>query len=350
MAKKSKLLKKYRRYSLYTLVVLATIAAATGLYVVFRAEAASPPVSGGYYQVTAPGTAFKSDATCSAEVLGRNNPWEPRPQNYTANHTINPNPQLLAKDTPDWNSTWNNTYTTRVTGNFQGTTDQILQWVACKWGWGDDLLRAEAIQESNWIQAGTGDNEPRSNGHCPYDISGDPCPTSYGILQTKWYYHPPITAVGGTVTSSSDPSSSYPWIRTSTAFEADYFGAFIRGCYDGHSTYFGSAARGNIWGCIQAWYDGGSPFLSGGGSYSSSVQNYYNSKPWLSNSGTWADQSGTITPKTGDVNGDGRVNATDLSILASHYNQGGSSSQGDLNGDGVINVFDLSILASHWGT
>ena len=39
-----------------------------------HAAAVSPPPSGGYYQLTAAGTSFKDEATCAAEVLGRNNP------------------------------------------------------------------------------------------------------------------------------------------------------------------------------------------------------------------------------------------------------------------------------------
>ena len=29
----------------------------------------------------------------------------------------------------------------RVTGNFTGTTDMILQWAACKWGIDEDIVR-----------------------------------------------------------------------------------------------------------------------------------------------------------------------------------------------------------------
>ena len=33
-----------------------------------------------------------------------------------------------------------------------GTTDEIFQWAACKWGVPDDLLRAVAVRESTWHQ------------------------------------------------------------------------------------------------------------------------------------------------------------------------------------------------------
>jgi chitodextrinase len=52
---------------------------------------------------------------------------------------------------------------------------------------------------------------------------------------------------------------------------------------------------------------------------------------------------------TGDVNGDGKVNITDLSIMLSHWNATGATlSQGDVNGDGSVNITDLSMLLSNW--
>ena len=52
-----------------------------------------------------------------------------------------------------------------------------------------------------------------------------------------------------------------------------------------------------------------------------------------------------IPTVTGDLNGDDKVNAVDLSILISHWS---ASSTGDINHDGVVNAVDLSILLDHW--
>lgn len=77
---------------------------------------------------------------------------------------------------------------------------------------------------------------------------------------------------------------------------------------------------------------------------------------WNGTANDWQDPAGfgpsslSGTPTTavpGDVNGDGLVNAMDLSILLSHY--GTTSTTGDLNGDGLVNASDLSILLSHYG-
>lgn len=77
---------------------------------------------------------------------------------------------------------------------------------------------------------------------------------------------------------------------------------------------------------------------------------------WNGTSNNWQDPSNfgsaslSGTPTTavpGDANGDGAVNALDLSILLSHYGQ--TTTTADFNGDGAVNATDLSILLSHYG-
>ncbi|MBI4136023.1 MAG: hypothetical protein HY481_00520 [Candidatus Vogelbacteria bacterium] len=52
--------------------------------------------------------------------------------------------------------------------------------------------------------------------------------------------------------------------------------------------------------------------------------------------------------KNPDLNGDGRVNLTDLSILLYHYEKPNPPAQYDLNDDGLVNLTDLSILFYSW--
>jgi hypothetical protein len=231
----------------------------------------SPPAAGGYFTTLAPGAALPSDATCASEVHAST--WEPRPENSVANNTMGPATNTLGNFS-QWNATWNSVDKPRIDGHFTGTTDEIIQWAACKWGLSDDVLRAQAVDESNWRQATTGDVEPRSKGHCVFDDTGSSCPTSFSIIQVKWYYHPAGFASG-------TPQSSYPWIKTSTAFALDQEAAEMRGCYDGDSTYLGKTA-GDLWGCIQDWYSG--DWQPGGGAYANRVKGFLASKPWL----TWA--------------------------------------------------------------
>jgi hypothetical protein len=49
----------------------------------------------------------------------------------------------------------------------------------------------------------------------------------------------------------------------------------------------------------------------------------------------------------GDVNGDGKINILDLSIILTNFLK--TVGKSDLNGDGKTNILDLSIILSNWG-
>jgi hypothetical protein len=52
----------------------------------------------------------------------------------------------------------------------------------------------------------------------------------------------------------------------------------------------------------------------------------------------------------GDANGDGRVDVSDLGILAGNYGEANKTwFRGDFNNDGAVDVGDLGILAAHYG-
>src|SRR5262249_17787374 len=91
-----------------------------------RAPAVRPPAGTGPAPAPAPGQYFgwngdtstlPSDAQCAAAV--RRGQPEIRPNNTPYNNTPG------SASTTQW---------PRVTGNFTGTTDEIIQWGACKWG------------------------------------------------------------------------------------------------------------------------------------------------------------------------------------------------------------------------
>ena len=107
------------------------------------------PPAGGYFTTLPPGAALPSESACAALV--HRSSWEPRPGNATANHTVPPQPLSLG-NTFDFTASWKSNYLPRVTGNFTGTTDEIIQWAACKWGWSDDVVRAQAVRESVGIR------------------------------------------------------------------------------------------------------------------------------------------------------------------------------------------------------
>ncbi|MGH2926279.1 MAG: hypothetical protein ACRDK1_09960 [Solirubrobacterales bacterium] len=151
--------------------------------------------------------------------------WEPRPDNRTANGTVPGTAQLR-----DWRKQSDMPYARFVDGGFRGTTDEIIQWAAYKWGFRPGVLRAVATVESWWHQSAVGDN-------------GD----SFGLFQVRRPYH---------------CRGECRIARDSTAFNADYYGGILRAYYDGKMTWLNTVERGrdyragDLWGSVGAWYAG----------------------------------------------------------------------------------------------
>jgi len=142
--------------------------------------------------------------------------------------------------------------TARVTGAYKGTTPQILQWVACKWGVDERLVSAQAWMESTRRQNKLGD-WTRQAAHCAprhgLGVDGRPgqCPESFGILQVRYRFF----------------SGAFPDTTTSSAFNLDTAYAVWRACYEGREWWLQDAAvtgrryaAGDAWGCIGRWYSG----------------------------------------------------------------------------------------------
>jgi hypothetical protein len=188
---------------------------------------------------------------------------ETRPENTTANHTVpsdaaltvfhdaryaaGPNKGALAGAVvPQERS---------VTGRYSGTTDEILQWAAHKWGVPTDILRAAAVKETSWRQSGLGDRTTVADaGLYPAQarISATEVYESMGLLQLKW-------RPDGSLHPGTEPLR---W--QSTAFIADYYAATLRFFYDG------SAA---------SWYAPGAGYAPGLGL--AAVGAWYQPYPWL---------------------------------------------------------------------
>jgi hypothetical protein len=147
----------------------------------------------------------------------------------------------------------------RVTGNFTGSTDEILQWAACKWGIDEDIVRAQAAKESWWTQTNIGDN-------------GE----SFGIMQDRqpfmaWAFN---NGVGDA--------------RTSTAYNVDASLAVRRSCFEGNEPWLNTPDRGrdyaagDIWGCVGMWFSG-RWYTEPAVEYIAAVQDYLKNKVWLTN-------------------------------------------------------------------
>ena len=176
------------------------------------------------------GSPALTDAEAASHV--RRSSWEPRAQNYTANHRAPTGAELAVFHVAQANlDEWNvNPYAQQVTGDFTGTTDEIIQWAAWKWGIDEDVLRAVATAESWWKQDGVGQ---------------DGRYYSYGIMQV-------LNAYAGT-----DPLA-----RVSTAFNVDFYAAQLRFVFDGKNRWFNDVAHGqtygpgDVWGSVASWYAG----------------------------------------------------------------------------------------------
>jgi autotransporter family porin len=143
-----------------------------------------------------------------------------------------------------------NTLLLQINGNFTGSTDEIIQWAACKWGIDENIVRAEAVIESDWHQSQVGDYTNNKNYCPPGTWDGKGCYQSYGLLQLKYYYF----------------QSSWPMSRNDTAFNVEYVLGIIRTCFEGWTTYLNDRTplpgypryhAGDIWGCLGRWYSGG---------------------------------------------------------------------------------------------
>ena len=239
-----------------------------------------------YFSTLPPHSPLPSGARCAAEVRtagGDSGPADdPRPGNYAANHTTPTPAQLAAFHMRPIKGTFAPAADfERVTGDFSGTTYQILRWAACKWGIDENVARAEAAAESHWLQDAAGDLTtnrllcPPGSGFAGA-WNGSTCKQSYGILQMKF------KSFGG-----------WPLARDSTAFNADFRFAYQRACMNGDINYLArripppgypiypnGTTNQMLWGCMGDWYSG-SWFNPGALRYIANVKALLVQKPWL---------------------------------------------------------------------
>jgi hypothetical protein len=208
----------------------------------------SPPSSSGRFVTLPVGAVLPSGAECASRVRDAG---EIRPENDAANATRGS--RANANTRPDWSQFG------RVDGDFAGSTDEIIQWAACKWGIDEDIARAQVIKESYWYQSTNGD-------------SGE----SWGLGQVRDTAH----------------QSAFQYsvnARTSSAYNLDYTYASWRACYEGVYTWLNTVERngtygaGDLWGCVGVWFSGRwyvntDAYLNQSGD---SVRWHYDNKTWL---------------------------------------------------------------------
>jgi hypothetical protein len=252
-----------------------------------------------YYPTLPPHAALPTGDQCARDVLNFDH-LEVKPANAGANMTV---PTKADLDAINFYGTpfEGGTDMVLVTGNFRGTTTQVLRWAACKNGLDENAMMADAVVESGWDQAGAGDwrSDPalcksrwwNGWGTIPNrdTQSNNGCYQSYGILQVKVHDY-----------------NTWPWSHTSTAFNADFRMGELRNCMNGDfSDYFsgphapvisgyptyaqaiaGQLAPGSssttetlFWGCMGAWFSG-SWYDANGLSYIKDVRRHLAAKDW----------------------------------------------------------------------
>lgn len=212
---------------------------------------------GNHFVTLPPGSALPSDSTCAAQVKAAN---ETRPANSTYNQT---------------RGVGGNTEFPRVTGDFVGTTDEILQWASCKWGIDEDIARAQAVKESWWFHRTGGDftTDPALCWPPNNQLVNGQCPESVGILQVRYEYHKSGLAAG----------TYSPYY--STAYNADYTYAVWRDCYEGNMTWLNTVekgavyAAGDVWGCVGEWFSG-RWYTAPTYNYINAIKGYLNNRMW----------------------------------------------------------------------
>ena len=239
-----------------------------GCQVATQGGSSTPPAKPGYFGTEPSHATYlpRSDSYCTSAVTP--NSWEPRPDNNQENHTVLPPPYHW--DVENYWTKWADKRA-KVTGNFTGTTTEIIQWAACKWGIDEDTIRAAAVQESYWHMNTIG------------DVCGPIGEASYGLLQIK------NMDCSGTIIQGG-----YPDTMQATALNADWYAARMRSCYDGdfydggNWLYLGQtvdqiAAQNGwtyvFWGCIGFHYSG---YWSPGQPYELQVKQILTNRTWES--------------------------------------------------------------------
>ncbi len=191
----------------------------------WSASAVQPPTAQASAKAKLKPLGFEPLTSKEAAERVRRTGYEPRPKNGAENRTAPRRRQLR-----EWHSGEFSPYSELVNGRFRGTTDEVIQWAAYKWGLPEDLLRAAAVVESWWDMDAVGDN-------------GD----SFGLFQIRRPYH-------------CDGECAIA--RDSTAFNADYYGAVIRAYFEGEMEWLNTVEHGkeykpgDLWGSVGAWFSG----------------------------------------------------------------------------------------------
>ena len=259
----------------------------------------------GEFVTLAPYAILPSDATCAALVRAVSKA-EIRPSNAAYNAAVGKAlPNFFKGYALDPKIAHSNQVTAaHISGNFTGTTEDILRWGACKWGLDENLVKAMATNESQWQQAHrfNATNLPAAQAAAAAvgnTLTYHPS-TNCAINTMPGSSVPPTTLPAGTVASCSRDwgilqvnyeqyPSAWPEAEASTAMNVDVVLAIVRACYDGDETWIATKplpagatpyAAGNLAYCVGRynsglWYDANAQI------YVSRIDQELVNKTWL---------------------------------------------------------------------
>lgn len=213
------------------------------------------PAAGGYFSVQDADAALPDDAACNSEIATTNEtiidmqvPGETFTSSNSAFNAQIPTAAELSSFAADryfFDPVYDYSQFQRITGAYPTihgsapSTDMILRFAACKYGIDEDVVRAQAWQESGWRQAVAGDKQTNKSScvqggftalyntaislidgnTIPAVLGG--CYQSWSIDQTKVFYE----------------WMTWPEIKDSTTFASEYRDAAERTCMIGGLEY-----------------------------------------------------------------------------------------------------------------
>ena len=240
-----------------------------------RGETGGPVAAAERFGLLPPGTTLPTSAQCASRV-------RPTPEVRYGNQRPN-RFGVVPNQTRGVAGAWVDAdpskapFTARVDGNFVGTTDEIIQWAACKWGVDEDYVRAQIVTESWWDQVRSlgdwGTNAANCEPRFPLGTDGrtGQCPESFGLGQTRYPFM----------------RSAFPYAYDSSAYNLDVTYAIWRACFEGTETWLNTVDRGrqyaagDMLGCMGRWFAGRwstQPAVD----YMNTVQGHVNNRTWES--------------------------------------------------------------------
>lgn len=226
----------------------------------------APPAAGERFVTLPPGSALPTSAECAArvrptpETVPENEPYNSTRGRAVTGTYLSINTAIAAND-----------YEQRLDGAFTGTTDEVIQWAACKWGFDEDIVRAQVYTESSWYAGKLGDCGEQTHER----TGGAGGCASVGLIQvrsaeTGFTHHPGV----------------YPIALDSSAMNLDYGLAVMRLCFEGQESWLAQVAEtpggyqaGDHWNCMGRWFSG-SFGDSGAQAYIGRVQDNLANRYW----------------------------------------------------------------------